>query len=57
MIKPDIVFYGDEIKEDVAKAIEKEVDSCDLLLIMGTSLSTYPVSSWIQLFTEKDIVL
>lgn len=34
----------------------EEMKRCDLLLIMGTSLSTQPVSNYVKLFEDKDIV-
>lgn len=55
-MKPDIVFYGDIVENEVLTTIEKVSKECDLLLIMGTSLSTYPISQYIDCFKNCDIV-
>lgn len=41
-IKPDIVFYGDQVHA-YAEA-EAAVKGCDLLLVLGTSLTVYPAA-------------
>ncbi|MGL4561078.1 MAG: SIR2 family NAD-dependent protein deacylase [Brevinema sp.] len=41
-MKPDIIFFGEHVK-DLEKVLT-EIQKADLLLIMGTSLSVYPVS-------------
>lgn len=56
-MKPDIVFYGDIIENEVLATIETVSKECDLLLVMGTSLSTYPVSQYIECFKDCDIVV
>ena len=41
-MKPDVIFFGEHVK-DLEKALT-EVQKADLLLILGTSLSVYPVA-------------
>ncbi|XP_046688657.1 NAD-dependent protein deacylase Sirt4-like [Homalodisca vitripennis] len=41
MLKPDIVFFGDNVPKSRVDAINDEVDKCDALLVLGSSLSTY----------------
>uniref|UniRef100_A0A1B6KFT4 Deacetylase sirtuin-type domain-containing protein n=1 Tax=Graphocephala atropunctata TaxID=36148 RepID=A0A1B6KFT4_9HEMI len=41
VLKPDIVFFGDNVPKARVDAINEEVDRCDALLVLGSSLSTY----------------
>ncbi|MGL4676095.1 MAG: SIR2 family NAD-dependent protein deacylase [Brevinema sp.] len=41
-MKPDIVFFGEHVK-DLEKALT-EIQRADLVLVMGTSLTVYPVA-------------
>lgn len=43
IIKPDVVFFGESLPEDLSKAIE-EARNADLMLILGTSLTVYPAA-------------
>mmetsp|Transcript_33352 Transcript_33352/g.49067 ORF Transcript_33352/g.49067 Transcript_33352/m.49067 type:complete len:176 (-) Transcript_33352:1578-2105(-) len=44
IVKPDIVFFGEELPERFVSYVEKDCDKCDLLLVLGTSLQVYPVA-------------
>ena len=41
-MKPDVIFFGEHVK-DLEKALT-EVQKADLLLVIGTSLTVYPVA-------------
>ena len=56
VIKPDILFYHEAVTEDALIRMKQEATSADLLLILGTSLSTSPVSDCISFFSNCDIV-
>lgn len=43
--KPNAVLFGEAIPYEARKAAQREVDRCDLLLIVGTSASVSPASS------------
>eukprot|EP00761_Pharyngomonas_kirbyi_P013235 gb/GECH01013262.1/.p1 GENE.gb/GECH01013262.1/~~gb/GECH01013262.1/.p1 ORF type:complete len:436 (+),score=121.50 gb/GECH01013262.1/:1-1308(+) len=43
-IKPDITFFGERLPERFFNFMENELDDCDLLIVIGTSLSVYPVA-------------
>jgi NAD-dependent deacetylase len=53
-IKPDIVFFGEPIK-DYEKSL-KQVEKCDLLIIIGSSLSVMP-AGYLPYYAKKDIVI
>lgn len=43
-IKPDVVFYGEQLPSSALEASIQEAMMCDLLLVMGTSLVVYPAA-------------
>ena len=44
-IKPDAVFFGEPIPEDVLARAFEEARKCDCMIVAGTSASVYPASS------------
>lgn len=50
LVKPDIVFFGEEMPSRFVKLIDGDTRDCDLLLVFGTSLLVMPVAgipSWV----------
>jgi len=47
-VKPDIVFFGEGLPEKFFKCMELDFDKCDMLIIMGTSLTVQPFASLID---------
>jgi NAD-dependent SIR2 family protein deacetylase len=45
-MRPDIVFFGEPIK--LKNVTEEELETCDALFIIGTSLSVYPCADMID---------
>ena len=43
-IKPDIVFFGEDLPQRFYELLEKDVRKADLCLVIGTSLQVAPVS-------------
>jgi NAD-dependent SIR2 family protein deacetylase len=43
LIKPAIVFFGESLPEQFFQSVEADMDACDLMIIMGTSLTVAPV--------------
>ncbi|XP_033210840.1 NAD-dependent protein deacylase Sirt4-like [Belonocnema kinseyi] len=41
VLKPDIVFFGENVARAVVELIKQEVETADFLLILGTSLTTF----------------
>ena len=52
IIKPDIIFFEEMLKEDVISQSQKAVIKADLLLLLGTSMVVYPAAILPQLFLE-----
>jgi NAD-dependent SIR2 family protein deacetylase len=43
IVKPNITFFGEALPSRFEKCAVPDVQRCDLLLVMGTSLNVYPV--------------
>lgn len=41
MLKPEIVFFGDNVPKHRAEKLAKWICNCDALLILGSSLHVY----------------
>jgi len=51
LVKPNIVFFGEKMPSRFQELISKDMEECDLLLILGTSLLVTPVAdipSWVS---------
>uniref|UniRef100_A0AC34F9Q5 Deacetylase sirtuin-type domain-containing protein n=1 Tax=Panagrolaimus sp. ES5 TaxID=591445 RepID=A0AC34F9Q5_9BILA len=48
VVKPDIVFFGENLPKRFHQHVKKDFEVCDLLIIMGTSLVVYPVAGLID---------
>lgn len=57
IIKPDVVLYEEPLDNDVYENALKAINSSDMLIVGGTSLSVYPASYLIQYFRGKYLVL
>jgi len=55
IVKPDVVFFGEPVRH-LEKA-EKLVRTCDLLLVLGSSLTVYPAAFIPQLCSAPIIVI
>lgn len=44
VLKPDIVFFGEDLPEEFHNNLELDKHNCDLLLVIGSSLRVRPVS-------------
>lgn len=47
-VKPDIIFYGEMLPDRFYTLIETDFRQCDLLIIMGTSLTVQPFASLVD---------
>lgn len=43
LLKPDIILYGEQLPAQTWRAARKKVNACDLLLVLGSSLTVTPV--------------
>lgn len=54
-LRPDVVFFGDQLPEDFTTAWEK-VKKCDLLIVIGSSLTVAPVNYLLQIAEKVAII-
>lgn len=45
LVKPDIVFFGEQLPRYFHEAVEDDLPEADLLLVLGTSLAVQPFAS------------
>lgn len=56
-IKPDVVLYEEPLDEETINKTVRAISNCDVLIILGTSLSVYPAASFIRFFNGQKLVL
>ena len=57
LIKPDVVLYEEGLNEnDINNALE-EISTCDMLIIVGTSLVVYPAAGFVRYYNGNKLVL
>ena len=57
IIKPDVVLYEEGLNQDTLINSVKAIESADLLIVAGTSLTVQPASGLINYFRGKNLVL
>lgn len=55
VVKPDIVFFGENLPEKFHTLPDQDFRDCDLLLIMGTSLTVQPFAGLVD-YAKDDCV-
>jgi len=45
ILRPDVVLFGEQLPELALKRAFRLADSCDLMIVIGTSMVVYPASS------------
>lgn len=40
-MKPDIIFFGDNVPSDIVQSVKNNIENSDALLILGTTLTTF----------------
>jgi NAD+-dependent protein deacetylase sirtuin 2 len=48
LVKPDIVFFGENLPKRYFKHVVEDFPKCDMLIVMGTSLTVYPFAALID---------
>ncbi|KPP62078.1 NAD-dependent protein deacylase sirtuin-5, mitochondrial-like [Scleropages formosus] len=44
LLRPSVVWFGETLNSDILTQVEKELDICDLCLVVGTSSIVYPAA-------------
>lgn len=56
-VKPDVVLYEEGLDDKTVNEAVREIQSCDTLIIAGTSLTVYPAAGMVRYFRGKYLVL
>ena len=57
IIKPDVVLYGEGLKDEVVSGAVRAIERADTLIVGGTSLSVYPAAGLLNYFRGKNLAL
>ncbi|KAL7537441.1 hypothetical protein ACHAXR_007837 [Thalassiosira sp. AJA248-18] len=53
VIKPNITFFGEKLANDVGRSLQKDYETADALIVMGTSLSVAPMSKVVEYLSSN----
>ncbi|RIB10498.1 DHS-like NAD/FAD-binding domain-containing protein [Gigaspora rosea] len=53
LLRPDVVWFGECLDNEILTKIEVELERCDLLLVIGTSGLVYPAASYVSIVTSR----
>jgi len=48
ILRPDVIFFGEPLPPAFSKHAGEDLASCDLLIVIGTALSVYPVAGLVN---------
>ena len=57
IVKPDVVLYEESLDQDTIEKSVRAIQSADLLIVAGTSLTVYPAAGLIRYYHGKRLVL
>lgn len=57
LVKPDIVFFGENLPKRFYELPEADFGECDLLIVMGTSLTVHPFAGLVDLAGDRCVRL
>lgn len=57
MVRPDVVLYGECLKMKSINDADDLIQSCDTLIVGGTSLLVYPAAGYVRKFKGDNLVL
>lgn len=57
IIKPDVVLYGEALPDSAVTGAAVCINSCDLLIVGGTSLTVYPAAAFVRYTNSDNIVV
>ncbi|ORX66959.1 NAD-dependent deacetylase sirtuin-2 [Linderina pennispora] len=53
LVKPDITFFGEGLPKRFFDLMHDDLDQCDLLMVMGTSLAVHPFAGLVNLVSKS----
>ncbi|CAG8672491.1 20321_t:CDS:2 [Dentiscutata erythropus] len=53
LLRPDVVWFGECLDNDILMKIDVELERCDLLLVIGTSGLVYPAAAYASIVSAR----
>lgn len=57
IVRPDIVMYEESLDTNTIESAIQAINSADMLIVAGTSLSVYPAAGFVDLFHGKYLIV
>ena len=57
IVKPDVVLYEEALDEGVIQRAISAIMTCDVMVVIGTSLTVYPAAGFIRYFKGRYLVV
>ena len=57
IIKPNVVLYEESLDEDIISRSINAIMTCDVMIVIGTSLKVYPAAGFIRYFKGRYLVV
>lgn len=57
LVRPDVVLYEEGLNPDVVDEAVRQIQSSDLMIVGGTSLSVYPAAAFAQMCPGKLVII
>ena len=57
MVKPDVVLYEEPLDERTIELAISAIMTCDVMVVIGTSLTVYPAASFVRYFRGRYLVV
>ncbi|XP_035678658.1 NAD-dependent protein deacylase sirtuin-5, mitochondrial-like isoform X1 [Branchiostoma floridae] len=55
LLRPHVVWFGESLDPDVLSRTDRELDKCDLCLVVGTSSVVYPAAMYAPMLASRGI--
>ena len=57
IVKPDVVLYEEGLDEDTITRSISAIMTCDVMVVIGTSLTVYPAAGFVRYFKGRYLIL
>lgn len=57
IVKPDVVLYEEPLDEEIISRAISAIMTCDVMVVVGTSLTVYPAAGFIRYFKGRYLVV
>lgn len=57
IIRPDVVLYEEALDESDLRKAKRRIESCEVLIVLGTSLVVYPAAGLLKYYSGSKMIL